>query len=136
MRSAFAKLLSEAIEIAAAGENIVVLGIRPTRPKPATDTSRPGGCNQGDALHVRRFTEKPNAERAAEFVAAGNFFWNSGMFLWSAHTLANALTRASAEDGRAAGKNRRRRYGTSKFAATFQAALSEMRKHQHRLCRA
>jgi mannose-1-phosphate guanylyltransferase len=42
-------------------------------------------------LRVRRFTEKPNRERAEEFLAAGNYFWNSGMFVWSAHTLANAV---------------------------------------------
>jgi mannose-1-phosphate guanylyltransferase len=40
---------------------------------------------------VRRFTEKPNQNRAEEFVSAGNYYWNSGMFLWSARTLANAV---------------------------------------------
>ena len=40
---------------------------------------------------MRRFTEKPNQNRAEEFVAAGNYYWNSGMFLWSARTLANAV---------------------------------------------
>ena len=62
-----------------------------TEPKPDTDTLKPGSIFNGDALRVRRFTEKPNAETAAAFVAAGNYFWNSGMFLWSARTLANAL---------------------------------------------
>ena len=40
---------------------------------------------------MRRFIEKPNQNRAEEFVAAGNYYWNSGMFLWSASTLANAV---------------------------------------------
>ena len=40
---------------------------------------------------MRRFIEKPNLNRAEEFVAAGNYYWNSGMFLWSARTLANAV---------------------------------------------
>ena len=40
---------------------------------------------------MRRFTEKPDLERAAKFVAAGNYLWNGGMFLWSARTLANAM---------------------------------------------
>ena len=44
-----------------------------------------------DALHVRRFTEKPNQNRAEEFVSGGNYYWNSGMFLWSARTLADAV---------------------------------------------
>jgi mannose-1-phosphate guanylyltransferase len=42
-------------------------------------------------MSVRRFTEKPNQEKAEEFVAAGNYYWNSGIFLWTARTLANAM---------------------------------------------
>ena len=70
-------------------------------------------------MRVRRFTEKPDAEKAAAFVAAGNYFWNSGMFLWSARTLANALrehlpkTAPLLEEIAAA-------FGTRKFAATFR----------------
>jgi mannose-1-phosphate guanylyltransferase len=79
------------VEIAAAGENIVVLGIRPNRAETGYGYIEAGSVFNGNALRVRRFTEKPDAETAAAFVAAGNYFWNSGMFLWSARTLANAL---------------------------------------------
>lgn len=87
----FRETLERGIELAGAGANIVVLGIRPTRAETGYGYIEAGGRYQGDALRVRRFTEKPNAETAAEFVAAGNYFWNSGMFLWSARTLADAL---------------------------------------------
>ena len=40
---------------------------------------------------VKRFTEKPDKARAEEFVASGNYAWNSGIFLWSARTLARAI---------------------------------------------
>ena len=40
---------------------------------------------------VRRFTEKPDLPRAKQFIASGNYAWNSGIFLWSARTLANAI---------------------------------------------
>jgi mannose-1-phosphate guanylyltransferase len=106
-------------EIAAAGENIVVLGIRPNRAETGYGYIEAGGIFSGDALRVRRFTEKPDAEKAAEFVAAGNYFWNSGMFLWSARTLAKALrehlpkTAALLEEIAAA-------FGTRKFAETFR----------------
>jgi mannose-1-phosphate guanylyltransferase len=105
-------------EIAAAGENIVVLGIRPSRAETGYGYIEVGGVS-GDALRVRRFTEKPDAAKAAAFVAAGNYFWNSGMFLWSARTLANALrehlpkTAPLLEEIAAA-------FGTRKFAATFR----------------
>jgi mannose-1-phosphate guanylyltransferase len=85
------QVLQEGINIAAAAENIVVLGIQPTRPETGYGYIEVGSASTGNARRVRRFTEKPDAERAAEFVSAGNFFWNSGMFLWSARTLTNAL---------------------------------------------
>ncbi len=87
----FRETLERGIEIAAAGPNIVVLGVRPNRAETGYGYIEAGALFQGEALQVRRFTEKPNPERAAEFVSAGNYFWNSGMFLWSARTLADAL---------------------------------------------
>jgi len=111
--------LSRGIEIAAAGENIVVLGIRPTRAETGYGYIEAGAPAQDGSLRVRRFTEKPDLERAKRFVAEGNFYWNSGMFLWRADTLANALqehlpkTAPLLEKIAAA-------YGTSKFAATFR----------------
>jgi mannose-1-phosphate guanylyltransferase len=87
----YREVLQAGIEIAAAGENIVVLGIRPSRPETGYGYIEANVAGGQKAFRVRRFTEKPDAQRAAEFVAAGNYFWNSGMFLWSARTLANAL---------------------------------------------
>lgn len=87
----YRQVLEQGIEIAAAGENIVVLGIRPTRAETGYGYIEANVTEKQEAFRVRRFTEKPDAEHAAKFVAAGNYFWNSGMFLWSARTLANAL---------------------------------------------
>ncbi|KAA6456443.1 mannose-1-phosphate guanyltransferase [Acidobacteria bacterium AB60] len=88
----FLKALQKGISTAASGENIVVLGIEPTRPETGYGYIETGELTpEGSALHVRRFTEKPNLMRAEEFLAAGNYYWNSGMFLWSARTLANAV---------------------------------------------
>ena len=114
----YREVLKNGIEIAAAGENIVVLGIRPTRAETGYGYIEAGSSFGGDALRVRRFTEKPDAARAAEFVEAGNYFWNSGMFLWRADTLANTLREhlpntASILEKIAAA------YGTRKFADTF-----------------
>ncbi|MGB8261201.1 MAG: mannose-1-phosphate guanylyltransferase [Terracidiphilus sp.] len=88
----FLKALQKGIKVAGAGANIVVLGIEPTRPETGYGYIETGDLTREEtALHVRRFTEKPNQNRAEEFVAAGNYYWNSGMFLWSARTLANAV---------------------------------------------
>lgn len=88
----FLKALQKGIALAAAGDNIVVLGIEATRPETGYGYIETGDFVRDEtALHVRRFTEKPNQIRAEQFVAAGNYYWNSGMFLWSARTLANAV---------------------------------------------
>ena len=88
----FLKALQKAIALAATSDNIVVLGIEPIRPETGYGYIETGDLTPGgDALHVRRFTEKPNQNRAEDFVSAGNYYWNSGMFLWSARTLANAV---------------------------------------------
>jgi mannose-1-phosphate guanylyltransferase len=88
----FLKALQKGIQVAAAGENIVVLGIEPTRAETGYGYIETGDLTRDDAaLHVRRFIEKPNQNRAEDFVAAGNYYWNSGMFIWSARTLANAV---------------------------------------------
>ena len=88
----FLKALQKGINIAASGDHMVVLGIEPTRPETGYGYIETGDfARDGSALHVRRFTEKPNLNRAQEFVSAGNYYWNSGMFLWSARTLANAV---------------------------------------------
>ncbi len=88
---AFLALIERAIELAAAGENMVVLGIKPTRAETGYGYIETGEVFADGVLRVRRFTEKPNRERAEEFVAAGNYHWNSGIFVWSARTLANAV---------------------------------------------
>lgn len=89
--AAFLAVIKKAAAIAAAGENIVVLGIQPTRPETGYGYIETGEAGPDGSLRVRRFTEKPNLQRAKQFLAAGNYHWNSGMFLWSARTLANAV---------------------------------------------
>ena len=115
----YCQVLEKGIHIAAAGDNIVVLGIRPTRAETGYGYIETGSALDDKAFHVRRFTVKPDVQRATEFVAAGNYFWNSGMFLWSARTLANALrehlgTTASLLEQIAEA------YGTRHFSATFR----------------
>lgn len=85
-------VLERGTRLAGAGSNIVVLGIKPTRPETGYGYIEAGAPFDREVSRVRRFTEKPDREHAAEFLRAGNYFWNSGMFLWRARTLADALT--------------------------------------------
>jgi mannose-1-phosphate guanylyltransferase len=120
----FRKTLTRGIALAAAGENIVVLGIKPTRIETGYGYIEAGSFDPNGSLRVRRFTEKPDAATATRFLAAGNYFWNSGMFLWRASTLAGALrehlpnTAPVLEKIAAA-------YGTRKFAQVFRRLYSK-----------
>ncbi len=92
----FTEVLRAGIGLAAKDGTIVVLGVTPTRAETGYGYIEVGeasesGADGVSARRVRRFTEKPEKARAEEFVAAGNFAWNSGIFLWSARTLTAAI---------------------------------------------
>lgn len=110
--------LAKGIEIAAAGENVVVLGVGPTRPETGYGYIEAGAADQG-IFHVRRFTEKPDLATAQQFLQSGNFFWNSGMFLWRADTLSNALREHLPKTARILEKIAAA-YGTMKFGNVFR----------------
>jgi len=118
----FLKALQRGIAVAAAGENIVVLGIEPSRAETGYGYIETGDLTKDDtALHVRRFIEKPNQNRAEDFVAAGNYYWNSGMFLWSARTLANAVREHVPETAPLL-ETIAAAWGTPQFDAVFRSA--------------
>jgi mannose-1-phosphate guanylyltransferase len=95
----FTEVLRAGVKLAAGGERIVVLGVPPTRAETGYGYIELGNaadaasvpCGDVPVRRVKRFTEKPNLACAEEFVASGNYAWNSGIFLWSARTLANAI---------------------------------------------
>ena len=114
----YSRNLQTAAKLAAAGENIVVMGIKPTRPETGYGYIETGAAANG-SVRVRRFTEKPKLELAQQFLEAGNYYWNSGMFVWAASTLAAALreylpkTAPLLEEIASS-------YGTRKFESTFK----------------
>ena len=96
----FAEVIRAGVALAAKGENIVVLGVPPTRietgygyVEQGQRVSLNGNMNEEtvSAHRVKRFREKPDYTTAEKFIAAGNFAWNAGIFLWSAKTLAAAI---------------------------------------------
>ncbi len=111
--------IARAVAIASAGDNIVVMGIQPTRPETGYGYIEGGQPADGGVLRVRRFTEKPSLEHAKEFVTAGNYFWNSGMFIWSARTLADCLGEFLPNTVRYL-EDIAHAWGTRKFEATFK----------------
>ena len=76
----FAELVKTAAERAAQGD-IVTLGVTPNAPETGYGYIEAAEY-AGDVRRVRRFKEKPSREMAEEYLSAGNYYWNSGMFLF------------------------------------------------------
>src|SRR5262245_60120489 len=76
-------------------EKLVTFGIRPTFPSTGYGYIRRGesaGSRQNvNAAHVIEFAEKPIANIAEEYIASGNYDWNSGIFVWKPRTILGEL---------------------------------------------
>jgi mannose-1-phosphate guanylyltransferase len=83
-------------------DRIVTFGIAPTYPaeifgyiQRGAGIDAPGGG--APTFVVKRFREKPNAATAADYVNSGDFYWNSGIFIWKAKTILAALAERQPE---------------------------------------
>jgi len=90
----FAACVDRAKALAADGW-LVTFGIAAKAPETAFGYIESGKSLAQGAYEVRRFVEKPNLERAREFLAAGNYSWNSGMFCFRARDMLAALDQAA-----------------------------------------
>jgi mannose-1-phosphate guanylyltransferase len=86
----FWETIGQAVQVASSGdEPLVTFGIPITRPDTGygyIERGTPLGNGAGDesAWQVAKFHEKPNLKKAKEYQAGGQYFWNSGIFLWRA----------------------------------------------------
>lgn len=88
----FVEAVNKGIEYASKG-HIVVFGIKPTRPESGYGYIEAGEELDEKVAKVKKFYEKPSIKRATEFVKKGNFYWNSGMFVFSKKTILEAFER-------------------------------------------
>lgn len=96
----FGDLIRKAEEVASQG-GLVTLGIEPTRPETgygyiqrgAPLEGSPSEGSQANAFQVVRFAEKPNREKAEAYVGSGDYYWNSGIFIWRADRFVEEMAR-------------------------------------------
>ncbi len=91
----FADAVTRAATVAATGK-LVLFGIKPAGPHTGYGYIKAGGDLdgfKGTALAVAGFTEKPDAATAEKYLASGNYFWNSGIFVLHAKTFLDELAR-------------------------------------------
>lgn len=90
--TSFQKTILKAVEFAKKSDGLVTIGIKPSRPETGY------GYIQIDERYVDNsvfpvltYAEKPNLETARRFIIAGDFLWNSGMFIWRADIIFKEL---------------------------------------------
>ncbi|NQX96458.1 MAG: mannose-1-phosphate guanylyltransferase [Flavobacteriales bacterium] len=79
----FVRVMNLALDHTSKNDDLVTLGITPTRPDTGYGYIQFSDNNNSEIKEVVKFTEKPDLETAKEFIASGDFTWNSGMFIWS-----------------------------------------------------
>ncbi len=91
----FQRVINTALDFTSSSDAIVTLGMKPNRPETGygyiqADLSVPSLSNK-EIFSVDSFREKPDLETAKKYVQKDNYFWNAGIFVWSAHTIVNAF---------------------------------------------
>lgn len=98
--SKFQQVLADCFDLAGRGQAIITIGIQPSEASTAYGYIRagdplppPAGARAYRTVFhkAEQFVEKPPPEKAAEFVRAGNYLWNAGMFIWSFVTITEGL---------------------------------------------
>jgi mannose-1-phosphate guanylyltransferase/mannose-6-phosphate isomerase len=86
----FRSAVRDGLAVAGSGA-LLTFGVVPEGPETGYGYIKRGVALQGSASRVAAFTEKPNRERAEQFLADGNYFWNSGIFMFAANSFLEEL---------------------------------------------
>ena len=86
----FCDIVERSLDYATKNEVLLTIGIQPSRPDTGYGYINYEGGGDG-FVKVKSFTEKPDLETAKNFVADGNYSWNSGMFIWNVRSIQKAF---------------------------------------------
>ena len=88
----FSRTLRSALTYAGGCDNLVSIGVTPTRPDANFGYIQMAEIPSSDKpVKVKTFTEKPDSELASVFIATGEFLWNTGIFVWRASAIREEL---------------------------------------------
>ena len=93
----FRQAVAAAAAWAANHDDLITLGVTPTRPETGYGYLRLGAPLGEGCVRVAAFVEKPSRERAEEFLRSGAYLWNSGTFVWRAAAILEAFDRLAPE---------------------------------------
>jgi mannose-1-phosphate guanylyltransferase/mannose-6-phosphate isomerase len=86
----FCEVMLQTVKVASEGY-LVTIGIVPDRPETGYGYIKCGKKIKNTAYRVEEFKEKPDKEKAIEYLQRGNYYWNSGIFIWKVTTILNAI---------------------------------------------
>ncbi|MBN2275620.1 MAG: mannose-1-phosphate guanylyltransferase [Bacteroidales bacterium] len=95
--SEFLDVVKKGLEFVTTNDSLLTLGIQPNRPETGYGYIQINGDRKKaielntSIRKVKTFTEKPNLEMAELFLKSGDFYWNSGMFMWSLKSIHKAF---------------------------------------------
>ena len=102
-REKLLKILRVGAEIASVEDSLITIGIVPTRPETGYGYIKLGDLYKMESetaiYYVSGFTEKPRAAVALDYYYSGQYLWNSGMFIWSAQSILDAIRKCEPELG-------------------------------------
>jgi mannose-1-phosphate guanylyltransferase len=87
----FAAAIRKALNFTDGTDRIVTVGIEPSRPETGYGYICAEEKNPDEVVKVREFKEKPDLRTAEEYLAAGNYFWNAGIFIWNCRTIVSEI---------------------------------------------
>ena len=90
--SEYQRVLSKALSYTSDKNAIVTIGIKPSRPETGYGYIAAAEPTSVEEIYkVEAFKEKPNLETAEQYLAAGNYYWNAGIFVWNIDTISKAI---------------------------------------------
>lgn len=95
-QAAFQNALHDAVALAKAG-HLVTFGVVPTNPNTGYGYLHAPGQPESSGISIDQFVEKPDQEQAAEYLARGGYFWNSGMFVFRVDALIQEFSKHAPE---------------------------------------
>lgn len=89
--SEFSNVIRKGLDFVRADNNILTLGMMPTRPETGYGYIKSTEKFFGQPIKVDKFKEKPDLQTAQRYVSEGNYYWNAGIFFWNISTLMTAM---------------------------------------------
>ena len=86
----FLAAIEKGLDFVSKYDKLLTLGIKPNRPETGYGYIQIAEQEGDNFYKVKTFTEKPELELAKVFVESGEFYWNSGLFMWNVNTIIKA----------------------------------------------